>query len=143
MLVIDASVFIKLFKVEDDSPQARALVDVLVRRRAPFLAPSIALYEVLAGAMHVQRPFSDVIHIFELLQSLGLSLEDPSKAELTRAETIATTKSAIGGYPTLFDSIYHAMAIERGGTFVTADRKHVEKTRKFGNVILLEDWRPA
>jgi len=34
------------------------------------------------------------------------------------------------------------MAIERGGTFVTADRKHVEKTRAFGSVQLLSDWRP-
>jgi predicted nucleic acid-binding protein len=143
MFVIDASVFVKLFKVEDDSHLARSFIDTLVRQREPFLAPSIAVYEALASAMHVQRPFSDVLDVFDELRLLGLLLEEPGKAELTRAEMIATTRSPIGGYPTRFDSIYHAMANERGATFITADRRHVEKTRNFGGVLLLADWKPA
>jgi len=142
MFVIDASIFIKLFKAEDDSHLARSFFDSLIRSREQFLAPSIAVYEALAHAMHVRRPFSDVLDIFDELQPLGLLLQEPGKAELTRAETIATTRSPIGGYPTLFDSIYHAMAIERNGTFITADRRHAEKTRNFGSVLLLADWRP-
>ncbi len=53
---------------------------------------------------------------------------------------MATAAAPGGGYPTLFDSIYHAMALERGGVFVTADRKHVDRTRSFGGVMLLSEW---
>jgi hypothetical protein len=56
-----------------------------------------------------------------------------------RAEKIDTTGHAKSGYPALNDSIYHAMAIERGGVFVTADRRHFAKSKQFGSVVLLAD----
>ncbi len=36
---------------------------------------------------------------------------------------------ARSGHPSLQDAIYHALALELGGTLVTADRKYVEKRR--------------
>lgn len=60
-----------------------------------------------------------------------------------RAEKIAATGHVKSGYPDLENSIYHAMAIERGGIFVTADQRHFAKTRQFGSVVLLADWEPA
>ena len=143
MLVIDASVFIMLFRDEEETAAAREMLDALIARAQPFLAPSIALYEVLSNALHYERPFTEVADFFSALQPLGLSLEELTRADLSRAETICTARAPTGGYATLIDSIYHAMAIERGGTFVTADRRHVDKTAHLGHVILLADWRPA
>jgi len=48
--------------------------------------------------------------------------------------------NAKAGYPALQDSIYHALALEGGGTFVTADKKHLIKTKSFCAVQLLEEW---
>lgn len=101
MLVIDASVFIKLFRDEEDSAAARTMLDALIARNEPFLAPSIVLYEVLSNALHYERPFDEVADFFSALRPLGLSVEEPEKADLSRAETICTTKASIGGYPTM------------------------------------------
>jgi predicted nucleic acid-binding protein len=142
MIVLDASVLIKLFKDEDDSPLARNVVNHILQRKQPLLAPTIILYEALSSALHVDHPFDGVAELFDRLKMLGLQVEEPNRAELNLAEEIATTQAPGGGFPTLFDSIYHAMAIERGGTFVTADIRHVEKTRHLGHVLSLPEWRP-
>lgn len=72
----------------------------------------------------------------------GFRLIHPSFRELQLAETIARHgQDAQANPPQLRDSIYHAMAIERGGTFITADRKHIEKTRYLGHAIALSEWR--
>ena len=44
------------------------------------------------------------------------------------------------GFPSVYDAAYHVMAISDGGVFVTADKKHVAKTRPFGHVCLLGDY---
>lgn len=141
MIVLDASVLIKLFKEEEDSALARNLVNHILQRNQPLLAPTIILYEALSSALHVGHPFEGVAALFDRLKMLGLRVEEPTRAELNRAEEIATTQVPGGGFPTLFDSIYHAMAIERDGTFVTADLKHVENTRHLGNVLALTEWQ--
>jgi predicted nucleic acid-binding protein len=142
MLVVDASVLIKLLRAEVDSHMARTMFDALMERAEPFLAPSIVLYELLSNALHFERPFAEVADLISELQLLGLSVEEPTKADLRRAQAICTVRAAVGGYPTLIDSIYHAMAIERRGIFVTADAKHIAKTAHLGHVTLLADWRP-
>ena len=143
MIVVDASVFVKLFKAEDDTRVARAFVDHLLDHNLPFVAPSVVLYESLAAALHIGHSFATVGELFDRLRQFGLRIEEPSMGELARAELIATTVVPGGGYPTLFDCIYHAMAIERGGVFVTADRRHATRTVQFGHVAALADWMTA
>ncbi|ANT48800.1 type II toxin-antitoxin system VapC family toxin [Mesorhizobium amorphae] len=142
MIVVDASVFVKLLKQEEDSKAARDLTDRMLEEGQGYLAPSIALYETLSAALHVELPLATVGQLFEQFRELGLAIEDPTVEELATAEKIATSSKGGNGYPTLFDSIYHAMAIERGGTFVTADQRHFAKTKEFGSVVLLADWKP-
>lgn len=143
MIIIDASVFVKLFKQEEGSEQARALIDRLVEDGTPLLAPTIVLYETLSAALHVGYPFARIHDLFDRLNALGLTIDQPDENELVLAEKIATGAAPGGGYPTLFDSIYHAMAINRTGTFVTADSRHVAKAGHLGAVMLLADWRSA
>jgi predicted nucleic acid-binding protein len=141
VIVIDASVFVKLFKKEEGSDIARALIDHILEQRDTFLAPSILLYEALSAALHVEQPFDKIGDLFDQLRDFGLGIEEPTKDELVLSEKIARTEAPGGGYPTLFDSIYHAMAIRRGGTLVTADRRHLAKAEHLGSVMLLSDWR--
>ena len=144
MIVVDASVFVKLLKEEEGSSLARSLVDRLLEQREDerYLAPSILLYEALSAALHVELPLEKVGSLLDGFREFGLAIEDPSTAELALAEKIARSEAPGGGHPALFDSIYHAMAIARGGTLVTSDERHFRKAEHYGNVVLLSKWRP-
>lgn len=143
MIVLDASVFVKLFKQEDDSATARRLIEDLADGEEDFLAPSILIYEALSAALHVGQSFDKVTTLVDDLRRFGLSIEEPRSDELLLAEKIARSEAKGGGFPTLFDSIYHAMAIRRDCTLVTADERHFAKAGRFGHIALLADWRPA
>lgn len=143
MIVFDASVLVKLFKGEPESDIARQMVDSLVGGDETFLAPSVILYEALSAALHVDLDLATVHGLLAQLRRFGLKIIDPGESDIVLAEKIAKQEAPGGGYPTLFDSIYHAIAIERGGTFVTADSRHVAKTSHLNHVMLLSDWQPA
>lgn len=143
MLILDASILAKLFRDEPDSSAAEAVLVHCARHRLVHKAPSLALYEVLSVALHYSVPFDIPIRIIADLGKAGFELVEPGGEELRKAESIATTKSQAYGFPELKDSIYHAMAIVRGGIFLTADKRHFQKTRTLGNVQLLADWRPS
>jgi predicted nucleic acid-binding protein len=142
-LVLDASILVKLFRDEADSPLARAAVIRCAEHRIVHVAPDLALYEVLSVALHYGISFDIPVRLITDLRKAGFQLIEPSAEELKKAEAIATMKTPAYGFPQLKDSIYHAMAIMRGGTFLTADRRHFERTRELGGIQLLADWRPA
>lgn len=143
MIVVDASVFAKLFLDEADRPEAEALFAYVAEHDLILVAPTLMVYEALSIGLRHDVPFKSILGLLESARAIGLQILEPSAGELTVAERIATTGNKGAGYPALQDSIYHAMAIERGGTFVTADRRHVTKAGKFGNVSLLADWKPG
>ena len=43
------------------------------------------------------------------------------------------------GSPSFYDACYHAIALLNNCDFITADRKHYEKTKALGNIRLLQD----
>jgi len=43
-------------------------------------------------------------------------------------------------FPSFYDASYHALAISNECQFITADKRHVAKTKNFGHVTLLQDW---
>lgn len=143
MIVVDASVFAKLFLDEPDRPEAEALFAYVAEHDVELVAPTLIVYEALSIGLRHTVPFKSILELLESARTIGLDVVEPSAHELVAAERIATTGSRGAGYPALQDSIYHAMAIERGGTFVTADRRHVAKAAQFGNVSLLASWRPG
>ena len=44
------------------------------------------------------------------------------------------------GFPTIYDSIYHALAIQLDAVFLTADKKHYAKAKEYGHIKLLSEW---
>ena len=142
MIVVDASVFNKLFLDEPDRPQAQALFRHAIENDISLIAPQLLLYEVLSTALHYEVPFGEVYELLAAQRAASMHLVEPSLAVMDRAQDIATSGSAKAGYPALEDSLYHALALEMGGLFVTADRKHVAKTKEFGGIQLLSDWQP-
>lgn len=41
----------------------------------------------------------------------------------------------------LFDTLYHAVALETGATLVTADERYFVKAQGIGNILLLRDFK--
>jgi len=139
MIVVDASVFNKLFLDEPDRPEAIALFRYALENGLQILAPSLLLFEALSAALHYSVPF-DVVHdLLSVQRSAGMRLLEPDRATILTAQKIATDGSPKAGYPSLQDAIYHAMAIELGAVLVTADKRHVAKTAHYGHVALLAD----
>ena len=140
MIVVDSSVFVKLLVAEDDSAVARAFMIACHKHRMDFGAPDLFRFEVLGFALHHGLPFLHVRELIEIQEAAGFRIYPLTSDVIDRAETIAKHGNKKSGYPSLQDSLYHALAIETGGTFITADRKHLEKTMKFGHATLLQEW---
>ena len=140
MIAIDASVFNKLFLKETDSHLAIAMFRFVIEKDIERLAPNILLYETCSTALHYGVNFADIHSIINVQRNAGFRLVEPSLAVLETAEKIATSGNKKAGFPTLYDSIYHALAIVGGGSFITADKRHYAKARSFKNIYLLENW---
>lgn len=143
MIVIDASVIVKLFHSETDSHLAHDAVLAIAASGADFGSPGIVTYEVLAVALHYDVPFEIPLQLFGRMKAAGFQLIEPTDDELILGGQIAATRPKSHGYPELKDSIYHAVAIMRGGAFLTADDTHITKTREFGSAVPLSEWRAA
>ena len=51
-----------------------------------------------------------------------------------KAIDIARTGNPKSGYPEFTDSLYHALAILNEVIFLTNDRKHIRKAKRFGHI---------
>lgn len=143
MIVVDASVFNKLFLREDDRHQAIALFTTCIESDIQLAAPDILIYEAMSAAVRFAVPIGEVYQILAIQRSAGLRLIGPSLSVLTLAQEIAAAGHPKSGYPDIYDSIYHALALEHSGTFITADHRHFAKAKQFGGIALLEDWQSA
>lgn len=70
-----------------------------------------------------------------------MTVVSPSLSLWKRAQETCRDGHKNSGFPSMYDSIYHAIAIEANGVFVTADKKHFAKTKQHGNICLLENWK--
>ncbi|MCF6321140.1 MAG: type II toxin-antitoxin system VapC family toxin [Rhizobiaceae bacterium] len=137
--VVDASVFNKLFLNESDSAQARGLFHHSILNDIQLLAPGLLLYEALSVALHYEIPFGDIHQLLALQRAAGMRLIEPTITMLETAQTISRHGNSKSGYPSLQDSIYHAVAIEEKAVLVTADAKHFSKAGSFGNIKMLDE----
>ena len=139
-VVIDSCVFNKIYVDEPDRGNALAFLEYARSQKIALIAPSLLLYEVLAVA--ARTPFGAPA-AFELIQDFqngGFELVEMDEKIIGQAIVIANRGHPKSGYPSLYDSTYHALAMVRGGLFLTSDAKHVAKAASFGSVVALRDW---
>ena len=139
-LVIDSNVFAKLFINEADSETAKSFFIHCVSEDVSLLAPSLFEYELLQIALYYNYPVSKVVDQLVLYQQFNLSLINPDKKVWLQSEVIVSSGHKNSGFPSLYDSVYHALAISNDCNFVTADKRHEAKTNQFGHIILLDQW---
>ena len=134
-LVVDASVLIKWFIVDDEGDRESAvqLRDAIAREHVTAVAPDLALYEV--GNTLGRRIPEDAPLAMTALQRLPLSLCPPQPAEVEAGLALVRAHGV-----TFYDAIYHAMALHRAGRLLTADRRYLDRTAAAGSAVLPADW---
>ncbi len=140
-VVIDSCVFVKLFLDEKDRTDVIAFLRHARESGLALIAPGLFLYETLAvaaGSVFGARACHQLIREFV---KAGFQLVEPDDDVVEQAITIANHGNPKSGFPTFYDSAYHALAMTRGGMFLTSDARHVAKAAALGSVVLLKDWK--
>ena len=135
--VIDASVAVKWFipdaAVETDVDQALQLLASAQREEARFLQPPHWVSEV--AAVLVRLAPKSVIPSVEALLALSFVNTANDVGHYQRAISLALKLDHH-----LFDTLYHAVAMEEKAMLVTADRKYYDKARRMGSILMLEEF---
>ena len=140
IVVLDASVVLK-WLLEDparepDTEKALAIIESVVRGGLEILQPVHWLAEVAAVAARLtpQTAVRDV----EMLTALEFPTTDDPNV-MRRA-----TNLAIETNHHLFDTLYHAVALENeDALLVTADDRYYMKAERYGMIAALSNWESA
>ena len=133
----DASVLLKWVLPggdEQDSDLALSLRDNALAGVVDLVVPQLWIYEV---GNTLARRFPE--YAGEALASLAdfgfieARLDEEWRAQ---AVTLATAYAVA-----FYDAAYHAVALVRGGVFVTADERYVARASQAGGISTLRHWR--
>lgn len=76
-----------------------------------------------------------VDYFLELSRIFDANATNPSNSAYQRAIELS---SRLNHH--LFDTLYHAVALEENATLITADRRYYDKAKVLGGIILLENF---
>jgi predicted nucleic acid-binding protein len=139
--IIDSCVFNKLYLDENDSNDATEFLAYAKGNKLRLAAPSLFIYEVLAVAA-ASSFGADAAHLLiSKFRRSGFDIIEPEDGVFRRAIAISNNGHPKTGYPTFYDSTYHALALEIGGTFLTSDQRHIAKASSHGGVVALREWK--
>lgn len=140
-IIIDSCVFNKIVLKETDSHDAIAFFDSLGGQDIQLIVPPLFIYEVLAVTISQSVEGAETISFLNGFIQHNLKVVELSQDTLLHATKIAEQGHPKSGFPSFYDAVYHALAIEMNGMFLTSDHRHVSKTEKLGHVTLLRDWK--
>jgi predicted nucleic acid-binding protein len=135
-LVIDASVIVKWAipdsEDEENTEEALAVLAAILGGEASVLQPPHWLAEVAAVLTRLRPELAE--------ESIGLLdlMEFPIALDLAVLQRASRMARALNHH--LFDTFYHAVALEYGATLITADSRYARKAKQLGNLIPLKDW---
>jgi predicted nucleic acid-binding protein len=136
IFVVDASVAVKWTLPgagsEEYTEEAVALLAAIEAGVAEVLQPPHWLLEVAAVLVRLWPEATE--RIIERLELMNLATAGDG-AIIRRATRLAQQLDHH-----LFDTMYHAVALERGGVLVTADGRYARKARHLGSVVELRHW---
>ena len=115
-VVIDSNVAAKTFSEEPDAVQGIALLRTCVVRNIRILVPDMFAYEIAAIANKKAYPIEPVLGFFRETMDALMDVRFPSADAWLQANDICQQGNAKSGYPPIYDSVYHAMAIIENGT---------------------------
>ncbi len=136
--VLDASVIVKwLLRDPESEPhtaEALALMDAVAAGEVEVLQPPHWLAEVAAVMARLSPA------------TLATDIPDLYALDFDVAESLAiyqrATALAVELNLHLFDTLYHAVALESPGcALITADLRYLRKAQTLGRIVGLADWR--
>jgi len=139
-LVPDSNVFMKLLFDEVDSDEARVLFKTCALSQTHLLVPELFKYEIAEVTRYFKASLAKSLTLFDAHEQTIMRVIPPTKDMWLLAEEISLLGHQQSGYPSIYDSIYHAIAIKEKAIFITADKRHYHKSKSFGNIQLLENW---
>jgi len=135
LYVPDVSVILKwIFDTPDEADRdiALMLLHSWVAGECEFVLPSLWLY---GGGNIIGRNIPDrAAEVMELLIDYRIA-----EAPLTAALASRTLAIMADCGVTFYDAVYHAIALERKGTLITADAAYMKKAGKYGHAVLLAE----
>ena len=136
VIVPDASVLLQWILRSDDEPDRDRALDLKTAwldDACELVVPSLWVFEV-GNVLGVKHPAA-AGSLLQAMLDLGIREEAPHGY-------VATIVSLMREHRvTFYDAAYHALAIRRRGTMLTADRAYVRRAAGAGHVRLLSDWR--
>lgn len=135
-LVIDASISVKWFLPhragEQHLEQANQVLSALDRPETELFEPVHWVIETLAVLARLEPGLSDDAQI---------ALDDIAPTVVTEFSTLRRAIGlAVRLNQHLFDTLYHAVALEVGATLVTADQRYFAKAQGQGSIMMLDDF---
>lgn len=136
VVTLHASVICKWFlqdaDKEDDQSPAKALREQVESRAVRVLQPAHTVAEVLA-VLSRRRP-QQAVDATAALVGAALPVWETAATYRTALTLAVETRAHV------FDTLYHALALELDGTLITADVRCYRSARVQGRIKLLRDW---
>lgn len=138
--IVDTSVFNKLFLLEEGREQALRLFEKSALGEMDLYAPSLLFFEVISTAQYYQLNLHDILKLYETQTQYNLKIIEPNTMHRRQALQIASLGHRKSGFPSIYDAIFHAIAMIEEAMMITADRRYFRKVEKLGHILLLEDF---
>ncbi|WP_411725279.1 type II toxin-antitoxin system VapC family toxin [Methyloglobulus sp.] len=136
-IVIDANVAIKWLlphrPEEADVSNALLLFGQIETQQVLMLQPPHFFAEVMAVVARLEPDYAD--RVFLALRKMEIGIIDRSEVYRSAIRLSINLKHH------LFDTLYHAVAIETSGaTLITADETYYRKAQGLGHILLLQNY---
>jgi predicted nucleic acid-binding protein len=135
----------KFFLDEADSDKARALLQQSINDLVTLKCPYLVLYELTNTFIIQGMGLTDIHSCLAKLQGFVdndvIILELPTNALLKKTAELASADTRGQGYISSYDAAFHALALQESIVLLTADKKHVRKTKSLlGSVEELSEF---
>lgn len=142
--VIDTSVAALAFYENERRALSRAIINAAINEKVRLAAPSLILYEILSVFAKVkggEQAAWNAFQEFLIIKDAGYINVSESSATLFEQAARIAHLPGTNGHISPFDAAFHALAINLDYTFLTADKRHYNKTKdRLGHILLLDDF---
>lgn len=141
--VINSSVFVKIFLNGVGRDHVIQLLQYIGDNEISVVCPDIFVYEVLSVAVQNRFLLADALRIIRASEKSYLTIIAPTAQQFELAIQITEDGNQKSGFPSIYDSTYHAIAISYNDIFITADKRHAVKAMNYGHIAVLHNWESA
>ena len=136
LYILDASVILKWFLPETEDHENASKV------RSDYLSSDIVATIPHYAYAEIMNILKNKLSREEALSAFSFLLMYTLKDYPITLELASVAVELMEKFPgvSFYDAGYHALALQHGGTFITADKKYYEKTKKRGHIMLLKQY---